>query len=89
MADHPSDTIPAESTFEKKTTIVDSDSLKDQKNYKYKTNDNFYVIDYFNSNGIAKGKVDSNVFGLINEIRIRITKQVENWILIHEITLFD
>lgn len=89
MSDHPTDKVPVDSTFEIKTTIVDSDRLRDPKNYKYKTRDNFYVIEYFNNNGIVTGKIDSSVFGLINEFRIRITKKAENWILIHEMAVFD
>ena len=89
MADHPSDTTPMNSTVEIKTTISDSIALKNLSNYKYKTSDNFYVVDFFGRNGLASGKIDTAVFGLLTEIRIRILKDDQNWIVIHEIALFD
>ncbi len=67
---------------------MNSPSLHDTSNYLYKTTDFFYGIAVFDKTGQVSGKVNS-AFGHVQKIRIRIAGESENWIILHEIALFD
>ena len=48
----------------------------------------FMVLITIDKTGQASGKVNA-AFGNIQNIRIRITSESENWIILHEIAFFD
>ena len=75
-----------DSLVEVKPTVTFINELK--KSYRERTNDNFFLVGVFDKNGLAKNKIDPE-FGRIEEIRIRINKESENWIILHEIALFS
>jgi hypothetical protein len=53
-----------------------------------RTKDNYISIDSFsNELGHVKGTLDANLFGLITDLRILISKASESWIIISEIDL--
>ena len=70
----PGDIMPSNSTLEIKPLNIITNL--NGTNYN-KTNNNFYIIDYFGSNGLISIDVDFNLFGLIE-----ILNEVKNWILI-------
>ena len=68
--DHPGDKIPANSTIEIKT------------NLKPENKTNFIEIGRFNDYGVTDGQLN---YGAVEQVQIKISKKVDNWILISEI----
>jgi hypothetical protein len=86
LANRPNDIIPMDSLVEIKPTDLFLNELK--KSNRERTNDNFFPVSVFDKNGLANNKIEPE-FGRVEEIRIRIRKESENWIILHEIAFFS
>ena len=52
-----------------------------------KASGGFYVVGYFDQNGIAEGDIDYENIGKIRELRLLVGKSHENWAILSEIHL--
>ena len=58
---------------------VDLKSLNMKKNSK-----GYYVVGYFDNNGIAKGDINTEMSGNVKELRIVVGKNHKNWVILSE-----
>ena len=52
-----------------------------------KASGGFYVVGFFDHNGIAEGDIDHENIGKIRELRLLVGKSHENWAILSEIHL--
>ena len=58
---------------------VDLISLKMQK--KNRVKDRYYVVGYFDKNGIAEGDFNTEIIGNIKDLHIVVGKNHKNWVI--------
>jgi len=78
-AEHPSD------RFEE--TTIEIMPEHQSKIELQKASGGFYVVGYFDQNGIAEGDIDYENIGKIRELRLLVGKSHENWAILSEIHL--
>ena len=52
-----------------------------------KASGGFYVVGFFDQNGIAEGDIDYENIGKVRELRLLVGKSHENWAILSEIHL--
>jgi len=82
-AEHPSDRFE-ETTIEIKPSDpnVDLTTLNLQKN-----SEGYYIVGYFDENGVAEGDINARIVGKLKELRIVVGKSHENWAILSELYL--
>lgn len=77
--------MPVNSTLEIKSAKEIKTKSKKLAN---KSSNGFRIISYFGPSGTVNYDLNVNLYGLVEEVRIRIFEQAKNWILIYEIAFF-